>query len=59
MAKKLNINNIQQRKASTYSHSPVRTTVYFLIVSEGTKTEPNYFETFIGKRGSKVVSVNC
>lgn len=49
MAKKLNINNIQQRKASTYSHSPVRTTVYFLIVSEGTKTEPNYFETFIGK----------
>lgn len=59
MAKKLNINNIQQRKASTYSHLPVRTTVYFLIVSEGTKTEPNYFETFIGKRGSKVVSVNC
>jgi len=59
MAKKLNINQIQGRIESKYTHSPVRTTVYFLIVSEGTRTEPNYFETFIGRRGSKVVSVNC
>lgn len=59
MAKKININQIQGRTELKYTHSPVRTTVYFLIVSEGTKTEPNYFETFIGKRGSKVVSVNC
>lgn len=59
MAKKLNINQLQGRTELKYVHSPVRTTVYFLIVSEGTKTEPNYFGTFIGKRGSKVVSVNC
>lgn len=59
MAKKLNISQVQGYAESTYTHAPVRTTIFFLIVSEGTKTEPHYFETFVGKRGSKVVSVKC
>lgn len=59
MAKKLDINQVQERSESSYIHAPVKSTVFFLIVSEGTKTEPNYFGTFIGRRGSKVVSVKC
>jgi len=59
MAKKLNINSFQERKATSYCHAPVRATIYFLIVSEGKKSEPNYFKTFIGNRGSKIVSVTC
>ena len=59
MAKKLNINHIEGKSATRYSHAPIRSTIYFLIVSEGEKTEPNYFSTFIGQRGSKIVSVKC
>ena len=59
MAKKLDINQVHERSESSYIHAPVKSTVFFLIVSVGTKTAPNYFGTFIGRRGSKVVSVKC
>lgn len=59
MTKRMNINQLTGKSATRYSHAPVRSVIYFLIVSEGEKTEPNYFGTFVGRRGSKIVSVKC
>lgn len=59
MAKKLNINSFKERKATSYCHTPIRAAIYFLIVSEGQKTEPNYFKTYIGRHGSKIISIKC
>ena len=33
--------------------------IFFLIVCEGTKTEPNYFEKFKGKFGNVIVEIDC
>lgn len=40
MAKKLDINQVHERSESSYIHAPVKSTVFFLIVSEGTKRSP-------------------
>ena len=33
--------------------------VFFLIVSEGSKTEPNYFQKFEGQFGNIIYDIDC
>ena len=44
---------------SSVKRKPKEIKVFFLIVCEGKKTEPNYFEKFKGKFGNVIVGIDC
>jgi hypothetical protein len=44
---------------STAKRKPREVKIFFLIVCEGAKTEPNYFKKFSGKSGSVIFEIDC
>ena len=61
MARVIKIDNaIRKRFArSNTERKPREVKVFFLIVCEGEKTEPNYFKKFEGKFGNVIFEIDC
>lgn len=59
--KKKNLNKVSlPNQISVQDHEPVKARCRVLIVSEGTKTEPNYFKSFdMIQHGGLVINVDC
>ena len=61
MAKTQKIDNavLKRFERSNTKRKPRTIKVFFLIVSEGSKTEPNYFQKFEGQFGNIIYDIDC
>jgi len=61
MARVQNIDNADLKRFArgTVKRKPREIKVFFLIVCEGEKTEPNYFAKFEGKYGNIIFKIDC
>ena len=61
MARVQKIDNADLKRfaRSSVKREPREIKVFFLIVCEGEKTEPNYFEKFKGKFGNVIFEIDC
>jgi hypothetical protein len=61
MARVQKIDNADLKRftRSSVKRKPREIKVFFLIVCEGAKTEPNYFDKFKGKFGNVILEIDC